>query len=185
MSSSEERWTYRIIDERDMPDRLDGAIRRSLCACFPGDRESFSRTRAWHGSHPAWSVFAEYDGVVIAHAGIVDRTILVGALRVRVGGLQNVFVLPEHRGRGLFRSLMATVHEEAQRRGYELGMLFCSRDIGLLYERVGWRFIERDVTRIDDYGRPQPLPDKNLTMIDPLSRSDLPPGDIHLQGNDW
>ncbi len=175
----------RIVDERDMSDRLDAAIRESLCACFPADREAFSHSRAWHGSGPAWSVLIERDGIVIAHAGVVDRTILAGGQRVRVAGVQNVFVLPEHRGCGLFRRIMSTVREEGRRRGCELGMLFCIHDIGILYERLGWRFIERDVTRIDENGCPQPLPEKNLIMIEPLSRTDLPPGDLLLQGNDW
>jgi hypothetical protein len=41
------------------------------------------------------------------------------------------------------------------------------------------------VTRIDENGFAQPLPAKNVTMIYPLRRSVIPPGDIHLQGNDW
>lgn len=175
-----------IVSEASIGPAQDAAIRAGLCACFPPDREVFSRTRAWHGSHPAWSVLAVEEDALIAHAGIVERQVLVGQEHIRVAGVQNVFVLPEYRGLGLFRQVMSAALEEAHKRGLDFGLLFCAPDIGRKYARQGWRLLEdRGVTRVDQQRRPQPLPAKNVTMFYPLAGRDLPPGDLHLLGNDW
>jgi GNAT superfamily N-acetyltransferase len=176
----------RIVEQFAVSPSQDEAIRAGLCTCFPPDREVFNRTRAWHGSHPAWSVLVEHEDSVVAHAGIVERNILVGLERVSVAGVQNVFVLAEFRGRGLFREVMSVALDEARRRGLEFGLLFCAPDIGRKYTRQGWQLLDkRSVTRIDEQGCPQPLPAKNVTMFYPLSGRSMPPGDLHLSGNDW
>lgn len=176
----------RIVDEADISPALDAAIRDSLCICFPPDREVYSQTRAWHGSHPAWSVVIERDPIVVAHAGIVEREIIARGERIRVAGVQNVFVLPGHRGRGLFRHVMSAAMHEAHRRGLELGLLFCTPEIGQKYAHLGWQTLEgRTFTRIDEHGQPQPIPAKNIAMFYPLLRTSAPEGHWHLQGNDW
>jgi hypothetical protein len=55
-----------------------------------------------------------------------------------------------------------------------------------VYAGLGWRLLKaQNVIRIDENGFPQSLPEKNVTMFYPLCRSDIPSGDILLQGNDW
>jgi GNAT superfamily N-acetyltransferase len=175
-----------VVLETAITSAQDAAIRTGLCLCFPPDREIFSHARAWHGSHPMWSVLVEDGDSIVAHVGVVEREILVGAERVSVAGVQNAFVLPEHRRRGLFRQIMAAVLEEAGRRGLEFGLLFCTPEIGAKYARQGWRLLDdRHVTRLDEEGRRLPLPAKNVTMFYAIAGRDLPPGDVHLQGNDW
>jgi GNAT superfamily N-acetyltransferase len=176
----------RIVPEHVLRPDEDAAIRAALCLCFPPDREVFSQTRAWHGSRPTWSVLVDDGACIVAHAGIVEREVLFGAERVRVAGIQNVFVLPECRGKGWFQQVMSAAMEEALRRELDLGLLFCSREIAAKYARIEWRLLEgRNVTRINEEGRDEPLPAKNVTMVYPLHRLDTPSGDIHLLGNDW
>lgn len=176
----------RLLDEPDVTLDEDAAIRAGLCRCFPPDVEIFSQTRSWHGSRPAFSLVTEEGREIVAHAGIVDREIRVGGKPVRVAGVQNVYVLPEYRGRGLFRQVMAAAMDEARQRGLEFGLLFCTPDIGAKYSRLEWHTLdERTIARIDEQGLPCPLPEKNVTMYLPLAGRPFPPGDIHLMGNDW
>lgn len=178
--------TPRIVPETSITSQQDAAIRAALCECFPVDREIFAATRSWHGTYPTWSVLVEHEGHVIAHGGIVEREILVGAERVRAAGVQNVLVVPEHRKSNLFRQIMSAAMEESFRRELDLGLLFCTRDLARVYGWLRWRLLEgRQVIRVDESGRFQPLPEKNVTMFYPLRRPDIPPGDIHLLGNDW
>jgi GNAT superfamily N-acetyltransferase len=174
-----------IIDEVRLPARLDAAIRKSLCGCFPDGCQVFSHTRAWHGSPPSWTVLVENNGAVIAHAGVVDRIIRAGDQPLRVAGVQNVFVLPEFRGRGWMRRLMTALTEEAHQRNYDAGLLFCTLDIACRYQRLGWLLLERPLTRIDEEGRERPLPSGNYILFHPLLRTELPGGPLDLQGNDW
>ena len=178
--------TPRIVPEPSITSAEDAAIRAGLCLCFPPDREIFLQTRAWHGTRPTWSVLMDDEGRIVAHAAVVERQIQVGTERVCVAGVLNVFVLPECRGRGLFRQLMSATMDEARRRGLDFGLLFCTPEIGARYERLNWRLLSgRSVTRLDEDGLPQPLPAKNVTMAYPLRCPEVPAGDMHLLGNDW
>jgi predicted acetyltransferase len=178
--------TPRVIPEQSLTAAEDAAIRVALCRCFPPDREVFAKTRAWHGTLPTWSVVVEHGDLVVAHAGIVEREILVGHDRVRAAGVQNVLVAPEHRKSDLFGQIMSVAMAEALRRQVDLGILFCTAELARIYAWVGWKILEdRSVVRVDEEGRFRPLPEKNVTMFYPLVRADIPPGDIHLLGNDW
>jgi len=169
-----------------MPASTDAAIRRGLCACFPNDREHFASHRDWHGSVPAWSVVLEEGTEVVAHAAVVDRVIDVGGLSVHVAGVLNVFVLPEWRGKWLVHRVMSAAMEEARRREFDCGLLFCVPALEKVYARTGWRTLSaRRITRVDEEGRELPLPGDNLAMFHPLAMADFPAGDIHLRGNDW
>ena len=178
--------TPRIVAETSLTKQEDAAIRSSLCECFPADREIFAVTRAWHATYPTWSVIVEHQNRVIAHAAVVQREILVGAERILAAGIQNVFVVPEYRKTKQFRQIMSVAMQESLRRKLDLGLLFCDRNIAKIYGRLRWRLLkERKVIRVDETGRFQTLPEKNATMFYPLRHPNIPPGDIHLLGNDW
>ncbi len=175
----------RIIDEREMSAGMDEQIRRALCICFPKDEAVFSQTRKWHDSGPAYSVVAQEQTRVVAHVGVVDRKLTVGDTWLRVGGVQNVFVLPDCRGRGLVDEVMAASMEEAQRRDYDCGLLFCVPELEKVYRRCGWITLgDREVIRVEA-GQELPLPGKNIAMFFPLRVREFPRGTIHLRGNDW
>ncbi len=174
----------RLIDESEIDAATDAAIRAGLVACFPADAEVFAQSREWHGSRPAFSAVEVSDGAVIAHAGVTDRTLTVGRESLRVAGIMNVFVLAEHRGRGLSDGLLNLAMAEAWRRGFDAGLLFCAPGLEKVYARAGWRGIDAPVTRIDETGARVGLPAGNIAMaLDP--RGIWPNGEIDLGGNDW
>lgn len=57
----------------------------------------------------------------------------------RRGYVLNVFVEPDHRGRGLARHLMAIVRQEAARRGLRYLVLHSTKMGRALYEKLGWQ----------------------------------------------
>jgi GNAT superfamily N-acetyltransferase len=176
----------RIVPEEAVTPKLDAAIRRGLVCCFPEEAEAFAQTRAWHGSAPAWSVILEHEGEIIGHVGVVDRVISVGGHELRVAGIQNVFILPEFRGRGVSTPLLDKAMQEAAAQGCDLGLLFCVPELERVYERAGWRMLGvRETVRGDENGQEAPLPEKNICMFYPLRQPSFPRGLIHLQGNDW
>jgi GNAT superfamily N-acetyltransferase len=176
----------RVLNEPDIDPALDASIRAGLCECFPPDREVFSQTRAWHGTLPDWTIVIQEGDEVVAHVGIVERTIRADHMSLRVAGVQNVFVLPDRRGEGLCRQVMAAAMAEARRRRLQFGLLFCTPNLTAIYSNQDWRQLgRRRILRIDDEGREVPIPEKNLGMFYPLTRDDFPGGEIHLQGNDW
>lgn len=174
----------RIVDESQMPRELDLRIRAALCNAFAKDAAIFSQGRSWHGSSPCFSSVVEDAGAVVAHVGIVDRTLRLGALACRAAGVQNVCVVQGHRGRGLSDMVMAAAMQEAKQRGYDLGLLFCVPALAKVYARTGWLMAERPVARREE-SKTLPLPAENVAMWLPLRLRELPPGTIDLCGNDW
>lgn len=175
----------RVIHERQMTAELDERIRQSLCTCFPAQVEVFSHTRKWHGSAPAFSVIMEHQGRVVAHVGIVDREVKFDHQLVRAAGVQNVFVLPEFRGKHLAETVMNAAADEASQEGYDCGLLFCVPGLAGVYQRTGWLQIPNPVVRVDNDGKEKPLPENNICMFLPLTLTSPPKGLLHLRGNDW
>jgi GNAT superfamily N-acetyltransferase len=174
-----------VVDETAMPPALDAKIRGGLCTCFPRDVAVFRHTRPWHDSPPQYSVLAVEGDEIIAHAGVVGRTITVGDVSLRVAGIQNVYVLPSHRGQGLSGRVLAEAMAEAARRQFDCGLLFCEPALERIYAGGGWHDLgPRQAVRIEA-GREMPLPEKNITMFFPLRLAQFPDGLIHLRGNDW
>jgi predicted N-acetyltransferase YhbS len=175
-----------LVHERDIGPELDKKIITGLCTCFPYVQASFSVTRAWHNSVPSWSLYLEENSHIISHVGVVDRTIRIGDQLVRVAGMQNVFVLPEYRGKGLCDVLMKDAMNKAAEFTYDYGFLFCIPEIEKVYRRCGWsKLPNMSIVRVDESGQESVLSSKNIAMYYPLAKSEFPEGQIHLQGNDW
>lgn len=176
-----------IVDEREMSLELDGAIRAALCLSFPADAAVFRQTRRWHGSGPSYSVILQEapKGEVIAHVGVVDRRVRFGGAEARAAGIQNVLVVPAYRGKHFSDSVMLAAEVEAVRRGFDCGLLFCDPKLAGLYARMGWLPFVNDIVRIDDDGIEKPIPGKSIGMFLPIRWPRVPPGVIHLGGNDW
>jgi predicted N-acetyltransferase YhbS len=174
-----------LVDEAQMPRRLDEKIRAGMCLCFPSDVAVFSKTRAWHGSVPEYCVVLDQPNEVVAHVAIVNRTVTVGGMPLRVAGIQSVFVLPAYRGQGLSDQVLKAAMAEAACRKFDYGLLFCLPPLAKIYARCGWQEVgAREVIRMEDSCE-MPLPEKNVTMYYPLRDAAFPEGLLHLCGNDW
>ena len=175
----------RIIIEPHIDRRTDQSIRLGLCICFPDDVEFYSKTRAWNQYDPSITAVVERDGEVVAHAAAIDTEIRVGTRAVRVAGIMNVFVLPGHRQQGLATEVIQAALEEAECQGFDVGLLFCKSWLEPVYRNGDWEKITgRHITRVVG-GRELPLRENIISMYYPLKLQTLPPGDIHLQGNEW
>jgi GNAT superfamily N-acetyltransferase len=174
-----------VLDEADIPPELDAQIRTDLCLCFPDDAEIYRQTRGWHGAVPAYTVIGREAGRVVAHVGVVDRTITVGGTPLRVAGVESVYVLPEYRGQRRTGSVLVAAIEEANRRQLDCGLLFCLPELAKVYTACGWHALgPRPIIRAED-GQELPLPAKNMALFHPLRVPQFPEGLIHLGGNDW
>jgi predicted N-acetyltransferase YhbS len=176
----------RKVQEPDIDETLDARIKTSLCRCFPDNSDTFGKTRAWHGSYPSFSIVMEDRDDIVAHVGIVDRTVRVGDTSLRVAGIQNVFVLADYRGQGLCDVVMTMAMQEAEIQRFDAGLLFCIPELEKVYARSGWNVLRADKTlRIDEMGNEVTLPEYNIAMVYPLQIKEFPLGAIHLMGNDW
>jgi GNAT superfamily N-acetyltransferase len=176
-----------VIHEEDISPELDRAIRETLVVCFPADREYFQRQSWWH-CVPIYRVLGrDSKGSIVAHTAVVERTVIVGPSlsKVRVAGIQSCCVLPGHRGTGLSDKMMSVAMDEANRRGFDAGLLFCLDRLETVYGRMGWSRLDGAVYVADDKEGKALIPAKNITMFCPLKAKQFPAGDIDLVGTDW
>jgi len=71
-------------------------------------------------------------------------------LKVRVAGVQSFCVLPVYRGTGLSDRIMSITMEQANRRGFDTGLLFCLDGLETVYARMGWHKLDSEVYMRDD-----------------------------------
>jgi hypothetical protein len=176
-----------VINEKDIPESLDAAIRKGLVECFPPDVEYFSKQSWWH-SRPQWRTLAlKEKRIIVGHIAVVVRNVLVGdkSLPVKVAGIQSVFVCPELQGSGLSDKLMKLTMQTAYEKRIDFGFLFCIPRFEKTYHRMGWQKINTNVFMQDHKGNTLSIPGKNIAMIYPLERNDFPAGDVNLAGPDW
>ena len=176
----------KIIEEKNITPQLDSEIKNALCLCFPEDRNFFSLSRAWHNSYPEISFIMLENNRIVAHVAIVNRRIMVRNQFVKVAGIQNVFVLPEYRGKGLCKEIMTFAMQNIKKYNFDLGLLFCVPDLERTYSQCSWSIMsKREITRTTESGETIPLPNKNISMYYPLEMKQMPEGNIDLMGNDW
>jgi predicted acetyltransferase len=179
--------SFRVIHEEDISPELDRAIREMLVVCFPADREYFQRQSWWH-CVPVYRVLGRDDkGSITAHVAVVERAVTVGPnlSKVRVAGIQSCCVLPGYRGTGLSDKMMSVAMAEANRRGFDAGLLFCLDQLETVYGRMGFEQLDAAVYVADDKEGKTLIPAKNITMFCPLKAKQFPAGDIDLVGPDW
>jgi GNAT superfamily N-acetyltransferase len=168
-----------------MDSNTDRSIRHGLCVCFPDDVEFYAKTRGWNQYDPHITTVVEHEKRVVAHAAAIDKCITVGAEALRVAGIMNVFVLPEFRKQGLATAVIRSALDEAERQGFDMGLLFCKSWLEPVYKGRGWKSIkDRPITRVVS-GRGLPLRRHIISMYYPLRLKSLPAGNIHLRGNEW
>jgi len=178
---------FSVILEQDMSPDIDKEIRDFLVECFPADSEYFGR-QSWWRCVPIYRVIGrDSQGAIVAHTAVVDRTVSVGDApsKMRVAGVQSFCVSKCHRGTDLSRRMMFIVMEEAIKRRFDAGLLFCIDKLETAYTGMGWQRLNSNVYMLDEERGKTPIPAKNITMYYPPGKSRFPPGDIDLAGTDW
>lgn len=175
----------RVINESKIDPALDKEIRRGLMICFPDDNDIFSRTRRFHGVISLYSVIIEQNKTVCAHLIIIDRTILINQQPFQIAGIGNVYVLPDHRGKGLSDQILKASMLHAKKIGFDFGLLFASDFSQKVYARNSWKKTgKRKITHTVN-GQQTPLPPQTIAMYHPLKTTVFPQGPIDLQGIVW
>ena len=132
-------------------------------------------------------VVLRLDGVVVAHAAVVPRRLLVGERVLRCGYVEAVATHPDHQGQGLGTAVM-DLADELVRRCFDVGAL--STSAHRFYERLGWSrwrgptYVVRGGTWVrcrSEDGAVMVLPVRPSDPLDP----GLPVAVDERPGDDW
>ncbi len=144
----------------------------------------FAERPGWLDEHPNWAAleldrtWVGFDGddlVATSRNYSLDVTVPGGA-RLPAAGVSAVTVRPTHRRRGLLRSMMGALLDDASRHDEPLAMLTASE--GSIYARFGFGITSRTMTiEIDrrDIEFARPPPDGTLRLLEPDEAAKLEP----------
>ena len=136
--SRQNEYTVTVLSESDISAELDEDIRQVLIKSFAHRIKEFEKRRWLNGNVPDFTVIADCQGKIVAHAAAIDRIITAGDKSVRACGIANVCVAENHRGKRVVDIILKAVVDEARRRGYDIGLLFCQDHVKNIYVRNGW-----------------------------------------------
>lgn len=93
------------------------------------------------GPDPSSMPFGYFDanGRCVANFSVFTMPLVVDGTSIKAAGYQSGAVLPEYRGRGLYRDLMQRAFAWAEDTGHDAGLLLTDKP--LLYKRYGFRSI--------------------------------------------
>ncbi|MEU5346015.1 GNAT family N-acetyltransferase [Streptomyces sp. NPDC020766] len=119
------------------------------------------------------------EGRPVATASWLPRDMAFDGSPRRAAGLSGVLVHPDHRGRGIARTLISVAVEHARAAGAETMTLLCRPELVPLHTRLGWSRLSVPVTfRQPDGPRTSPL----TTMIYDLAGLPDPTVGVDLRG---
>jgi aminoglycoside 2'-N-acetyltransferase I len=127
--------TVRSLPTHEVPPARLADIRALLDAAFRGDPDGDFDDDDWAHTIGGLHVIVLEDGLVVAHAALVSRTIEVARRPFRTGYVEGVATLPHRKGEGLGTLAMEPITGQI-RLAEELGAL--GTGAYRFYERLGW-----------------------------------------------
>jgi predicted N-acetyltransferase YhbS len=113
-----------LPDER-VDDALDLEIRGLLTSCFTKPQDVvFNDRRYFREPYPHRWVIRDSHGALIAHIGVHEKHVEIEGSKFRIGGICEVCVHPDHRGKGYVRRMLKLIHEWLSERGFVFTILF-------------------------------------------------------------
>ena len=139
------------------------AIRELLVAAFGTDEDEAFTDDDWLHAIGGLHFVCDLDGVIVAHASVVERELHVDDRAIRTGYVEAVATDPDRQGAG-FGSLVMTEANAYIREAFELGALGTGRQA--FYERLGWRiWTGPSGVRTTEGVRPTPEDDGYLMVL--------------------
>lgn len=131
------------------------AIRAILDDAFGTDEEERFTDDDWEHALGGVHFVVEQDGVIVAHAAVVERRLELDGRPVRTGYVEAVAVAPREQGRGHGALVMTQVGNWITGQ-FELGALGTGEH--RFYERLGWQ-TWRGPSSVRTTEGPRPTPD--------------------------
>jgi GNAT superfamily N-acetyltransferase len=171
--------SWRIFDREDhsLNGEEDQHLRHLLRVSFPFEKAfSFRRYLKNPPEHRWFAVDPE--GHIVAHVGVHIKTLGTALGELTVGGISEVCVKSDYRGRGILKELLGNVHPWLRARQIPFALLFGQPPI---YRSSGYLQIYNPIQSTNGLARHW-NPFCGKPMIKPLSDHTWPAGAIDLRG---
>ena len=148
--------TVQYLSDSEVNEEQDQALRELLSLCFTKSRDTIFRHRRYHREIPPhrWVIFGQ-DGKLAAHLAMHEKYVMGDEKRIPVGGIGEVCVHPDFRGRSYVRHLLEEAHSWLRTHDFPFALLFGATEI---YASSGYVSVENlslDVKDGDEIHRRQ------------------------------
>ncbi|MCY7418433.1 MAG: GNAT family N-acetyltransferase [Chloroflexi bacterium] len=135
-SDVSERVRIRRLTTTDLTAAELIAVRELMDIAFADDADEALGDDDWQHALGGVHVVLDVDGVIVAHASVVERDIHIAGQPLRTGYVEAVATAPDHQDRGFGTQVMEAIGGVIQAH-FELGVLGTGRHH--FYERLGWQ----------------------------------------------
>ncbi|MFH1718807.1 MAG: GNAT family N-acetyltransferase [Planctomycetota bacterium] len=181
--------TVEYLPDSSVDAPLDAEIRTLLTRCFtkPEDRV-FRERRYFREPYPHRWVIRDVRRSIVAHVGVHEKYVEAGGRRFRIGGIAEVCVHPEFRGRRFVKAMLACIHDWLIRREFDFAVLFGDPRV---YGSSGYVQVGNLVYDDDTAAPGPPGPEgrggdksrsRSAAMVRQLSDIPWPTGQVYLPG---
>ena len=154
---------------------MDQEIRDLLTTCFTKPQDVVFKTRRYFKEpYPHRWVIRNERGLLVAHVGLHEKMVEAGGRTFRIGGIAEVCVHPQARGKGYVRIMLREIDAWQARQGFAFSMLFGDPKV---YGSSGYVEVGNLVYGGEDEGW-TPVPG----MIKSLAQTPWPTGQVRLYG---
>jgi hypothetical protein len=168
--------TY-ILDS-DVDEVLDSKLREVLSLCF--DYQPVFKTQRFCEEMPKHRWFIEEGDLIAAHVALHEKEIYINEKRIKIGGIAEVCVHPNYRGKGLVKLLLTEAHNWLIENNYSFSVLFANHPN--VYSPSGYRVINNLIrfydTKVKTW-KVELVPD---AMVAILKEDIWPDGTVDLNG---
>ena len=163
------------LADKNIDEAGDRELRGLLTTCFTKPQDVVFKTQRYFREpyHHRWIIRNE-QGALIAHIGVHEKRIEAEGRSFRIGGICEVCVHPQDRGRGYVRSMLACVHAWLSEQGFPFAVLFGDPRV---YGSSGYSVVDNLHLNEDGKGW-EPV----KAMMKEMLETRWPQGDVHLIG---
>jgi predicted acetyltransferase len=159
-----------------LDEEIDRQLRVLLSSCFVGEHNAMFAHQRFCREMPQHRWMVREPGRIIAHVASHERKIWSGDTMFAIGGIAEVCVHPDHRGKGLVKKMLMETHEWLRVRNVPFAVLFGAESV---YSSSGY-FVVHNVYTGDNSMETRQLSDH--AMVAELLSVKWPEGDMDLRG---
>jgi len=169
------RTEIEYLPDNSVDAALDRELRELLTTCFTNSEDVVFRDRRYFREpYPHRWVIRDRQGDIVAHIGVHEKQVEAKGHTYRIGGIAEVCVHPDHRGKGYVGMMLKCIHQWLAQHGFVFTVLFGNSKV---YSSSGY------VQANDLFNGGGEEGWKHATgMIKELSDTPWPDGDVHLPG---
>ncbi len=176
----ENKTAVEYLSDSSVNELLDQELRNLFSLCFTKPEDMvFKERRYFREPYPNRWVIRDDRKAIIAHVGVHEKQILADNQTYRIGGIAEVCVHPDFRGRKFVKAMLVRAHEWLIQNGFVFAVLFGRPEI---YSSSGYTQVNNLYHDSYNADNNTPYRKQATVMIKELSDKPWPRSDVYLPG---